>query len=89
MPAAGKPTFALGEDEMEMGVGIHGEPGRRRVKLLTADAIAAEMMTAIMAELEPAKKDGVLLSSMASAQHLRWSSISCITPPRPTLANAA
>src|SRR5438067_5138637 len=62
VPAAGKPTFSLGEDEMEMGVGIHGEPGRRRVKLLTADAIAAEMMTAIMAELEPAKKDGVLLT---------------------------
>ena len=61
VPAAGKPTFALGEDEMEMGVGIHGEPGRRRVKLLTADAIAGEMMTAIMAELEPQKTEGVLL----------------------------
>ena len=61
VPAAGKPTFALGEDEMEMGVGIHGEPGRRRVKLLTADAIAGEMMTAIMAELDTAKKNGVLL----------------------------
>ena len=33
VPAAGKPTFTLGDDEMEMGVGIHGEPGRRRVKL--------------------------------------------------------
>ena len=33
VPAAGKPTFAIGDDEMEMGVGIHGEPGRRRVKL--------------------------------------------------------
>ena len=61
VPAAGKPTFALAEDEMEMGVGIHGEPGRRRVKLLTADAIAGEMMTAIMAELDTAKKNGVLL----------------------------
>lgn len=61
VPAAGKPTFALGEDEMEMGVGIHGEPGRRRVKLLTADAIAEEMIAAIMAELDTAKKDGVLL----------------------------
>ena len=38
VPAAGKPTFAIGEDEMEMGVGIHGEPGRRRVKLQPADA---------------------------------------------------
>ena len=32
VPAAGKPTFAIGDDEMEMGVGIHGEPGRRRVR---------------------------------------------------------
>ena len=46
VPAAGKPTFTLGEDEMEMGVGIHGEPGRRRVKLARADAIAEEMLDA-------------------------------------------
>ena len=52
VPAAGKPTFHLGEDEMEMGVGIHGEPGRRRVKLATADAIADEMMAAILGDLK-------------------------------------
>ena len=52
VPAAGKPTFQLGEDEMEMGVGIHGEPGRRRVKLATADAIADEMMAAILGDLK-------------------------------------
>jgi len=52
VPAAGKPTFQLGEDEMEMGVGIHGEPGRRRVKLTTADAIADEMMEAILGDLK-------------------------------------
>ena len=51
VPAAGKPTFDLGEDEMEMGVGIHGEPGRRRVKLKSADAIAEEMIGAITADL--------------------------------------
>jgi dihydroxyacetone kinase-like protein len=51
VPAAGKPTFTLGEDEMEMGVGIHGEPGRRRVKLGTADAIADEMVAAIAGDL--------------------------------------
>ena len=33
VPAPGSPTFALGEDEMELGVGIHGEPGRQRVPL--------------------------------------------------------
>lgn len=52
VPAAGKPTFALAQDEMEMGVGIHGEPGRRRVKLASADAIADEMMAAILDDLD-------------------------------------
>ncbi|MCP3460191.1 MULTISPECIES: dihydroxyacetone kinase subunit DhaK [unclassified Bradyrhizobium] len=52
VPAAGGPTFALAEDEMEMGVGIHGEPGRRRVKLERADAIAFEMTTAIAEDLD-------------------------------------
>src|SRR5271163_2437576 len=42
VPAAGKPTFELGPNEMEIGVGIHGEPGRRRSKLGAADAIAEE-----------------------------------------------
>ena len=51
VPAAGKPTFDLPEDEMEMGVGIHGEPGRRRVKLQAADAIAEEMIAAITGDL--------------------------------------
>jgi len=45
VPAAGKPTFELGEDEMEIGIGIHGEPGRRRVKLASAAEIT-EMLTA-------------------------------------------
>src|SRR5881275_3371456 len=44
VPTAGKPTFELGEDEMEIGIGIHGEPGRRRVKLAPADDIT-EMLT--------------------------------------------
>lgn len=53
VPAAGKPTFTLAEDEMEMGVGIHGEPGRRRVALAPADAIADEMAGAILRDLSP------------------------------------
>ena len=51
VPAAGKPTFQIGSDEMEMGVGIHGEPGRRRVKLGSADAIAAELVGSILKDL--------------------------------------
>lgn len=39
VPAAGKPTFTLGENEMEIGIGIHGEPGQKRMPLATADAI--------------------------------------------------
>jgi phosphoenolpyruvate---glycerone phosphotransferase subunit DhaK len=60
VPAAGKPTFAIGEDEMEMGVGIHGEPGRRRVKLKSADAIAEEMMTAILGDLGAKSGEAIL-----------------------------
>jgi dihydroxyacetone kinase-like protein len=51
VPAAGKPTFDITDDEMEIGVGIHGEPGRRRVKLKPAAEIAAEMVHAIAADL--------------------------------------
>jgi dihydroxyacetone kinase-like protein len=61
VPAAGKPTFSLGEDEMEMGVGIHGEPGRRRVKLASADAIVDEMLGAIVGDLSLTAATEVLL----------------------------
>jgi len=61
VPAAGKPTFELGSDEMEMGVGIHGEPGRHRVKLAAADAIADELLGAICKDLSPKPGSNVLL----------------------------
>ena len=61
VPAAGKPNFELPDDEMEMGVGIHGEPGRRRVKLESADKIAAEIVEAIVHDLAPATGERVLL----------------------------
>lgn len=51
VPAAGKPTFDLGEDEMEIGIGIHGEPGRRRVKLAPAAEIVEMLVTPIMDDL--------------------------------------
>jgi dihydroxyacetone kinase-like protein len=59
VPAKGSPIFEIGDDEMEMGVGIHGEPGRRRVKLKTADAIAEEIVAAIAGDL--ARKGPALL----------------------------
>jgi dihydroxyacetone kinase-like protein len=62
VPAAGNPTFDIGADEMEMGVGIHGEPGRRRVKLQPADAIAKEMVEAIVGDLAAqAQGEAILL----------------------------
>jgi phosphoenolpyruvate---glycerone phosphotransferase subunit DhaK len=52
VPAAGKPTFELAEDEMELGIGIHGEPGRRRVRLASAREIAEQLLEPILADLD-------------------------------------
>jgi dihydroxyacetone kinase-like protein len=52
VPAAGKPTFDLPEDQMEMGVGIHGEPGRKRVPLAGAAEIAEQLVDPILADLD-------------------------------------
>lgn len=51
VPQAGKPTFEIADDEMEMGMGIHGEPGVWRGKLQTADQIAGEMMDRLLADM--------------------------------------
>jgi phosphoenolpyruvate---glycerone phosphotransferase subunit DhaK len=61
VPAAGTPTFTLAADEMEMGVGIHGEPGRQRVKLSSADAIADQMVSVILTDRDNPGSGGVLL----------------------------
>ena len=61
VPAAGKPTFQLGEDEIEIGVGIHGEPGRRRARHADADTLAGDMVAAIVDDLGPATSREVLL----------------------------
>jgi len=51
VPAAGKPTFEISETEIEMGVGIHGEPGRKREKMRAADAMIKDMIGAILTDL--------------------------------------
>lgn len=51
VPRVGKPSFEIADDEMEIGMGIHGEPGIRRGKLLPADEIVAEMMEPIIADI--------------------------------------
>ena len=61
VPAAGKPTFELGVDEMEFGVGIHGEPGRRRDKIKSAQEITNELLNAIIEDLKLENKDEILL----------------------------
>ena len=57
VPMAGKPTFSIGDDEMEIGMGIHGEPGMKREKLQTADQIAERMTIAILDDLQPKAGD--------------------------------
>ena len=66
VPAAGRPTFDIGDNELEMGVGIHGEPGRRREAMREADAIVADLVSAILQDFEtsgqqPANGQEVLL----------------------------
>jgi dihydroxyacetone kinase-like protein len=60
VPHAGKPTFQLGEDEMEIGIGIHGEPGRKRVKLAPVAEIAAMLVEPILGDLPFKSGDPVL-----------------------------
>jgi len=61
VPHAGKPSFELPEDEIELGIGIHGEPGRRRVKLASADEITEMLMEPIVNDLPFKVGDDVLL----------------------------
>jgi len=60
VPANGKPTFELGEDEMEVGVGIHGEPGRRRMPIAPARAVAAQLVEPIVDDLPFRRGDQVI-----------------------------
>ncbi|MCE5237588.1 dihydroxyacetone kinase subunit DhaK [bacterium] len=68
IPAVGKPTFTLGEDEMELGMGIHGEPGIQRGKLQTADEVATVMTERVLADLPFQSGDevAVLVNSLGA-----------------------
>ena len=59
VPEAGKPTFTIGEDEMEVGMGIHGEPGISRTKLQPMDAVVTQMMDKILGDLPFSSGDEV------------------------------
>jgi len=60
VPAAGTPTFELGDDEIEIGIGIHGEPGRRREKIAPVDEIASMLLDPIVSDLGLGSGDNVL-----------------------------
>ena len=68
VPQAGKPTFEIADDEIEMGMGIHGEPGVWRGKLKTADEIAGEMMDRLLADMPLAQGDrvSILVNSLGA-----------------------
>ncbi len=61
VPAKGTPTFVLPEDEMEYGVGIHGEPGIRREKIISAEALAERMTNALIEDMKVKPADSVAL----------------------------
>ncbi len=66
VPAAGKPSFTLAEDEIEIGMGIHGEPGTHREALRPADEIAAHLLDKILADLScpPGQEVAVLVNGL-------------------------
>ena len=65
-PAKGKPIFELGDNEVELGVGIHGEPGRRRDKLRSADALLEEVFEAVSSDLpfKSGDKVGLMINGL-------------------------
>lgn len=71
VPQAGKPTFQLGEGEMEIGMGIHGEPGVRRGPLQSANEIADIMLDRLLAELDPGRGEevSILVNSLGATPH--------------------
>lgn len=61
VPHAGKPSFDLEEDEIEIGIGIHGEPGRHRIAMASADEITERLLTPVLEDLKTADGEEVLL----------------------------
>ncbi|MFJ6654026.1 dihydroxyacetone kinase subunit DhaK [Microbacterium sp. NPDC091313] len=86
VPAAGKPTFDLPDDQMEVGVGIHGEPGRERRPLATAAEIARMLVDPILADVDAAGPAIVMLSGLGATPlielYLMWGEVA------PLLADA-
>ena len=77
VPHAGKPSFDLGEDEIEIGIGIHGEPGRHRIPMAPADSITDQLVDPILADL-----------SRPRARRCCCSSTAWAAPPRPSCTSS-
>ena len=60
VPAAGKPNFTLADNEMELGIGIHGEPGRERVPMLSADQMVDALLEPILSDLDLKRGEEVI-----------------------------
>ncbi len=75
VPAVGKPGYLLGEDEIELGLGIHGEPGVRRMKLESADELADQITEAILQArpLPPASRIAVLINNLGATTPMELS----------------
>jgi phosphoenolpyruvate---glycerone phosphotransferase subunit DhaK len=61
VPHAGEPSFTLADDEVELGIGIHGEPGRERIAMAPADALVDRVLEPILTDLAPAAGSKLLL----------------------------
>ncbi len=70
VPAAGKPGFELGEDEMEIGIGIHGEPGTHREKIKSADEIVTMLLDKIVADIDYSGKEVAVMINGSGATPL-------------------
>ncbi len=66
VPAKGSPTFSLGEDEIEYGVGIHGEPGIRRENMKTASELATQMVEALVSHLDKPEEVVVMINGFGA-----------------------
>ena len=74
VPGSGRPTFEIGDDEIEIGMGVHGEPGIRRGRLESADAITAQMVDAILADWQVSTISGgeiaLLINGLGATPYL-------------------
>ena len=70
VPAAGKPGFEIGEDEMEVGIGIHGEPGTHKEKITAANELVDHLLDKILADIDYAGKEVAVLINGAGATPL-------------------